>query len=379
MSGPLAGLRVVELAGQGALPLATMMLTDMGADVIRVDRAIGAVWHRPDPADDVLGRGRRSVALNLKDPRGVELVLRLIERSEVLVESYRPGVVERLGLGPQICLDRQPRLVYGRMSGFGQDGPLAREAGHDISYLALTGALDAIGPADGPPVPPLNLVADGGGGGMLLAFGVVCALRAVERSGRGQVVDAAMIDGVAALMAPFYPSASTGRMGPRGTNLLDSGAPFYGVYETADGRYVSVGAIEPPFYRALLDGLGLCEIEPSTQMNRDEWAVVRKAIAARFATRTRSEWVEVFAGTDACVAAVLNPAEALTHPHHVARRSFTTIAGRPHPMPAPRFADTPPGEPRPAPSIGEHTEAILAELGLTPDEVADAKLAGVAA
>jgi alpha-methylacyl-CoA racemase len=379
MTGPLAGLRVVELAGQGAAPMGAMMLADMGADVVRIDRAVGSAWHTPDPADDILGRGRRSVALNLKDQRGVQLALRLIERSDVLIESYRPGVAERLGLGPQICLHRQPRLVYARMTGWGQEGPLTQAAGHDINYLALTGALHAIGTAGGPPVPPLNLVADGGGGGMLLAFGVVCAVHAVARTGRGQVVDAAMIDGVAALMAPFYAAASTGRWGPRGTNLIDSGAPFYTVYETADDEYMSVGAIEPDFYRTLLERLELNEFDPIDQMNRDEWPALQKAMAGAFATRTRPEWVDVFAGTDACVAPVLSPIEAITHPHHVARRSFAEVGGRPHPAPAPRFDGSPPADPRPAPSIGEHTDAVLVELGLSPGEVAAAKLAGVAA
>jgi alpha-methylacyl-CoA racemase len=379
MTGPLAGLRVVELAGQGAAPMGAMMLADMGADVVRIDRAVGSAWHTPDPIDDILGRGRRSVALNLKDQRGVQLALRLIERSDVLIESYRPGVAERLGLGPQVCLHRQPRLVYGRMTGWGQKGPLAQAAGHDINYLALTGALHAIGSAGGPPVPPLNLVADGGGGGMLLAFGVVCAVQAVARTGRGQVVDAAMIDGVAALMAPFYAPASMGRWGPRGTNLIDSGAPFYTVYETADGEYMSVGAIEPDFYRTLLERLEVDEFDPTDQMNRDEWPALQKAMAGAFATRTRPEWVDVFAGTDACVAPVLSPSEAITHPHNVARRSFAEVGGRPHPAPAPRFDGGPPADPRPAPSIGEHTDTVLAELGLSPGEVAAAKLAGIAA
>ncbi|WP_433755635.1 CaiB/BaiF CoA transferase family protein [Nocardia sp. CA-135398] len=375
MAGPLSGLRVVELAGQGPTPLACMLLADLGADVVRVDRAVGSAWHTSDPVDDVFGRGRRSIALDLKDQRGVDLALRLIERSDVLIEGFRPGVTERLGLGPQVCLERQPRLIYGRMTGWGQDGPLATTAGHDINYLALSGALHAIGQAGGPPVPPLNLVGDGGGGGMLLAFGIVSALHAVNRTGRGQVVDVAMIDGVAALLAPFYTAAATGGWGPRGTNLVDGGAPFYTVYETADDQYVAVGALEPVFYRELLKRLGLNEFDPDRQMNRDEWPTLRIAMAAVFATRTREEWVVEFADADACVTPVLSLAEAPGHPHHVARRAFVNLSDRPHPTSAPRFGHTRPEDPRPAPAIGEHTDAVLAELGLTTDEVAAAKLA----
>ncbi|MEV3964194.1 CaiB/BaiF CoA-transferase family protein [Nocardia sp. NPDC050193] len=379
MSGPLAGLRVVEFAGQGPTPLAGMFLADLGADVIRVDRAAATTWRTSAPADDVFGRGRRSVALNLKDPRATELALCLIEQSDVLIEGFRPGVMERLGLGPQVCLDRQPRLVYGRMTGWGQVGPLATTAGHDINYLALSGALHAIGGKDGPPVPPLNLVADGGGGGVLLAFGIVSALHAAEKTGRGQIVDAAMVDGVAALMGPFYTAAATGKWGPRGTNLVDGGAPFYAVYETADGQYIAVGALEPEFYRELLKRLGLTGFAPSEQMDRAQWPALRAAMAAVFATRTRDDWASEFDGVDACVTPVLSPAEAPAHPHHAARGAFVDIGGRPNPRPAPRFDTTQPADPGPAPAVGEHTVAVLTELGLTPAEIADAEQSGITA
>lgn len=378
MNGPLAGLRVTELAGQGPTPLAGMLLADLGADVVRVDRAAGSTWYTPDPAEDVLGRGRRSIALDLKDMRAVELVLRLVERSDVLIEGYRPGVAERLGLGPDVCLARRPRLVYGRMTGWGQDGPLATTAGHDINYVALSGALHAIGTAGGPPVPPLNLVGDGGGGGMLLAFGVMCAVHAAARTGQGQVVDAAMIDGVAALMAPFYAAAANGNWAGRGDNLLDSGAPCYSVYETADGEYVAVGALEPAFYRTLLDRLGLDELDPADQMDRSQWPSVKKIMAEVFATRTRSEWAGVFAGAEACFAPVLSPVEAMSHPHALARRMFIDVGGTPHPAPAPRFGTTPAAHPRPAPAVGEHTGAVLTELGLSPPEIAALRHAGIA-
>ncbi|NKY43640.1 CaiB/BaiF CoA transferase family protein [Nocardia cerradoensis] len=377
MNGPLAGIRVLELAGQGPTPLAGMMLADLGANIIRIDRPAGLAWSVPDPADDILGRGRRSIGLNLKDQRGVELFLRMVENADVLIEGYRPGVAERLGIGPTVCLERQPRLVYGRMTGWGQQGPLAAAAGHDINYLALSGALHAIGSAGGPPVPPLNLVADGSGG-MMLAFGIACALNAVRASGVGQVIDAAMVDSVAVLMAPFYAHAVSGRWGERGTNLIDSGAPFYAVYPTADGEYVAVGALEPAFYRGLLKGLELEDIDPDQQMDRAGWPALRAAIAARFASRTRAEWTEIFADIDTCVSPVLSPAEAVTHPHYVARNGFLEVAGRPHPAPAPRFGHHPRSDPRPAPAIGADTDAILAELGLSPDEVAATRQDGIA-
>ncbi len=365
---PLDGLRVVELAGIGPVPYAGMLLADLGADVVRVDRVGG---ERPLVPHRILDRGRRSVALDLKQPRAVEVVLRLVEGSDVLVEGYRPGVAERLGLGPDECLRRNPALVYGRMTGWGQDGPLASTAGHDINYLALSGALDAIGPAGGPPVPPLNLLGDFAGGGLLLVVGVLAALR----SGTGQVVDATILDGLAGLTSMTLALAAAGQWRPeRGHNLLDGGAPFYTVYPCADGRYVAVGAIEEPFYRALLAGLGLDPAGLPDRTDPANWPDLQAAIAARFAARGRDDWVAVFAGTDACVTPVLTLAEAPDDPHQRARGTY--LDGEP--APAPRFSRTP-GKARPAPVPGEHTREILAGCGLSRAEIDDLLRAGIAA
>jgi alpha-methylacyl-CoA racemase len=361
--GPLDGVRIVELAAIGPVPFAGMLLADLGADVVRVDRVRS---DRPIEPHRVLDRGRRSVALDLKDPRAVEVVLRMAERSDVLIEGFRPGVAERLGVGPAPCRARNPRLVYGRMTGWGQDGPLAGEPGHDINYLALSGALDAIGPAGGPPVPPLNLLGDFAGGGLLLVTGVLAALHERERTGAGQVVDAAIVDGVAGMLAMLLGMTAAGQWRPeRGTNILDGGAPFYGVYACADGRYVAVGAIEEPFYRALLRGL---DLHPSSVPDRSDpsnWPALRRLFAERFAARARDEWAAAFAGTDACVTPVLTLAEAAAHPHQVARGTYRGGG----PAPAPRFSAGPLGVPEPAPEPGEHTRAILAEHGLTDAEI----------
>ena len=360
--GPLDGLRVVELAGIGPVPYGGMVLADLGADVVRVDRPGG---DRMAAAHRILDRGRRSVVLDLKRPKAVAAVLRMVERSDVLMEGYRPGVAERLGLGPDECLARNPALVYGRMTGWGQDGPLAGTAGHDINYVALSGALHAIGPTGGPPVPPVNLLGDFAGGGLVLVAGILAALYERQRSGVGQVVDAAIVDGVAGLLSMLLALTAAGQWQPeRGSNLLDGGAPFYAVYPCADGRYLAVGALEEPFYRALLAGLGL---DPARVPDRDDpaaWPALREVIAARFASRARDEWVAVFAGTDACVTPVLTVAEAAADPHLVARGTYP--GGEP--APAPRFSRTP-GAPGRAPVPGEHTREVLAEFGLSVDDI----------
>ncbi|GAA5078321.1 alpha-methylacyl-CoA racemase [Thermocatellispora tengchongensis] len=381
MAGPLRGRRVVEVAGQGPVPFAGMMLADMGAEVIRVERMPGGRAGWPDRhRTDTLSRGRRSVQVDLKNPLGADVVLRLVAGADALIEGFRPGVAERLGIGPAECLARNPALVYGRMTGWGQHGPEARRAGHDLNYLALTGALYSIGQAGGPPVPPLNLVADFGGGGMLLAFGVVCALLEAGRSGQGQVIDAAMVDGVAALMAPFYAMAAAGRWSERrGTNILDSGAHFYGVYETADGRHVAVAAIEPKFYQALIATLGLDAGDLPPQMDAARWPEMKRRLAAVFRTRTLKEWCAAFEEVDACFAPVLTPVEAVEHPHAVARQAFTRVDGIPQPAPAPRFARTPAGMPEPPPRPGEHTGEVLAAAGFTDSDIDALRAQGVVA
>jgi crotonobetainyl-CoA:carnitine CoA-transferase CaiB-like acyl-CoA transferase len=340
--GPLTGVRVVELAGQAPGPFGCMVLADLGADVVRVDR--------PGPCPEgPLQRGRRVTVLDLKSPDGVAGLLRLVDRADVLVEGYRPGVAERLGFGPPVCLDRNPRLVYARMTGWGQDGPLAERAGHDIDYLAVSGALEPLGRVDDRPHAPINLLGDFGGGGMLLAVGVLAALLERERSGAGQIVDAAMVDGSALLTALLHGMLAAGTWGePRGENLLDGGAPFYDTYRTADGGFVAVGALEPRFYAALLTGLGLAALDLPDQYDRSGWPELRRMFADRFARRTRAEWTAVFADTDACVAPVLAPAEAHRHPHNAMRGTFVEVGGIRQPAPAPRFSRTPAAVPRPA-------------------------------
>ncbi len=373
--GPLQGVKVLEFAGIGPGPFAGMMLADMGAEVLKLDRAQSAsASRREQAAFDLLNRGRRSVAIDLKHAEGAALALRLVERSDALIEGFRPGVMERLGLGPEVCLDRNPRLVYGRMTGWGQDGPLAQVAGHDINYIALAGALDAIGRRGEAPVPPLNLVGDFGGGGMLLAFGIVCALLERDRSGRGQVVDAAMVDGAAALMTLMHGMRQAGFWtDERGANLLDTGAHFYDVYETADGKYVSVGSIEPQFYAELVKRLGIQAGELANQMDRSRWPEMKERVAKLFKTRTRDEWCEIREGSDICFAPVLSMAEAPEHPHNRARGTFVRVGDSVQPAPAPRFDRTPPEIQGPPPWAGQHTEEALADWGLDPGEIAELK------
>lgn len=380
MAGPLAGLRVIEIASIGPGPLACMLLADLGADVVRVDRLEASGLGVPmAPRFDVNARSRRSVALDLKAPAGLEAVLRLTDRADVLVEGFRPGVAERLGFGPEACQARNPGLVYGRMTGFGQQGPLAPMAGHDLNYIALTGLLDAIGPAGGKPVPPLNLVGDYGGGALFLAFGVLAALFERQRSGRGQVVDAAMVDGAAVLGSIFHGLRAGGLWGgPRGGNLLDGGAPFYDTYACADGRYLSVAALEPKFFAELVRRLGLDPAWAARQYDRRRWPELRAALAEVLATQPRDHWAAAFAGGDACVAPVLDLAEAATHPHAVARAAYVEVAGVTQPAPAPRFSRSQPGGPRPAPEIGADTDAVLAEAGFAPAEIASLRASGAA-
>ena len=364
--GPLRGVRVVELAGIGPAPYTGMVLADLGAEVIRVDRVDG---DRPLEPHRILDRGRRSVALDLKDPRAVEAVLRLADRADVLIEGYRPGVAERLGIGPQVCLARNPRLVYGRMTGWGQEGPLAQAPGHDINYLALSGALDAIGRAGGPPVPPLNLLGDFAGGGLLLVTGVLAALYERSMSGLGQVVDAAIVDGVAGLLAMLLGMTAAGQWRPeRGTNLLDSGAPFYDVYACADGRYVAVGAIEERFYAALLAGLELVPADLPERADPANWPAIRRRFAERFAGRTRADWSETFAGTEACVTPVLTVAEAARRPD---QRAYVGRDGLLQPAPAPHFSRSTTRLPDPAPVPGRDTREVLAECGFSGTEIED--------
>jgi alpha-methylacyl-CoA racemase len=378
VSGPLAGVRVIELAGIGPAPYGCMLLADLGADVLRVDRAGAAPGGPTDPYWDLLARSRPSVGVDLKDPEGRDLVLGLVDRADVLVEGFRPGVAERLGLGPEACRGRNAGLVYARMTGWGQDGPMARAAGHDIDYIALAGALWPIGRPGEPPVPPLNLVGDFGGGGMLLAFGVVSALFERTRSGQGQVVDVAMVDGAASLTTMLYSLLRAGRWTEvRGVNFLDSGAHFYDVYETADGRYFAVGAIEPQFYAELLGLLGL-DAEPLPhQMDRSAWPAMRARLASVFATRSRDQWTAVFEGHDACGAPVLSPSEAPAHPHNQARGTFVEVDGLVQPAPVPRFDRTPGSVSRPPSPPGADTDQGLADWGVDPAEVARLRAAGV--
>ena len=378
MSGPLEGVRIIELAGLGPAPFAGMMLSDAGADIIRIDRADRATFPpREEPHVDLMNRGRRSVAVDLKHPDGVALVLDLVEGADGLMEGFRPGVAERLGLGPDVCLARNPKLAYGRMTGYGQDGPMAQAAGHDIDYIALSGALEAIGRAGERPVPPLNLVGDFGGGGMLLAYGMLAAILGARTTGKGQVVDAAMVDGAASLMTMTYTLRSAGVwQDGRGTNLLNTGAHFYEVYETSDAKYMGVGAIEPQFYAELIRLLGFEDVDLSTQMDRTTWAAMKVRFTATFASKTRDEWEAIFAGSDACVAPVLSATEAPDHPHNKARGTFTEVAGVVQPAPAPRFLSTPGSIRRPPPNPGQHGDEALADWGLAADQVAGLRESG---
>ena len=378
--GPLKGLRVIELAGIGPGPFCAMLLADMGADVVRVDRTEASDLGVPmDKRYDINGRNRRSVALDLKSPAGRDAVKRLVAGADVLIEGFRPGVAERLGLGPADCHAINPRLVYGRMTGFGQTGPMAQAAGHDLNYIALTGALHAIGPAGGKPVPPLNLVGDYGGGALYLAMGLLAALHERTQSGRGQVVDAAMVDGAASLASIFYGMTASGRWNEqRGNNLLDGGAPFYDTYETADGKYVSIGALEPKFFAEMAERIGLDARFIKGQYDRKLWPEMRAEMTRILRGKTRDAWCTVLEGSDACFAPVLSIAEAPTHPHAQARQAFVDVDGVVQPGPAPRFDRSTPGPVRPAPATGTHTDEVLAEAGFSADEIAALHAAGAA-
>jgi alpha-methylacyl-CoA racemase len=376
--GPLSDLKIIEIAGIGPGPFAAMMLSDMGADVVRVDRA-QSVERGFDPGwMEVLNRGRRSVGIDLKHPDGVETLLRMVERADALIEGFRPGVAERLGIGPDACRDRNPKLVYGRMTGWGQEGPYADAAGHDINYIALAGALAHFGRAGGKPTPPMNIVGDFGGGGMLLAFGVVCAVLEARSSGEGQVVDAAMVDGSAALMAMTWGLRAMGVFDEErlGGNVLDTGAPFYDTYETADGKFVSVGALEPQFYAELVQRLGLAEEDLPAQMDRSGWPKLRERFTEVFKSKTRDEWREVLERTDACFAPVLTMSEATEHPHIRARGTVVELDGVQQPAPAPRFSRTPGAIAQRAAQPGQHTDEALADWGFGPDELAKLRDAG---
>ena len=363
-TGPLQGMRVVELAGAGPSAFAGMMLADLGADVIRVERP-GGIHTAVAGRHDLVGRGRRSVVVDLKHPEGVGVVLDLVGSADILIEGYRPGVAEKLGLGPDACLKRNPRLVYGRITGWGRGGPLSESAGHDINFMSITGTLDAIGAHDGPPVVPLNLVGELGGGAMYLVTGVLAALVEAGRSGRGQVIDAAIVDGVNHLMTSIWSLRHAGLWNhERGTNVLDGSAPYYGVYKTSDDRYMSVGAFEPPFYAALLDGLELTGWAPDRN-DRAQWPALRECLAERFASKTQQEWRDVFDGTDACVAPVLTMYEAATHPHNIARGTFIAHRGAIQPSPSPRFSGTPAGTTRDPEDAGSSTREALEAWGIT--------------
>jgi alpha-methylacyl-CoA racemase len=360
--GPLSSLRVIEIAAMGPVPFCGMVLGDLGADVIRVDRPGEAA----DGPCDLRGRNKRSVTLDLKSPAGRDALLRLVATADILLEGFRPGVAERLRIGPDDCLAVQPRLAYGRATGWGQDGPLAQTAGHDINYIALTGALDMIGPAGGAPVPPLNLVGDYGGGAMFLALGVVAAALDARSTGRGQVVDAAMIDGVNALLTVFHGFHAAGRLsGRRGDNLLDGGAPWYATYETRDGRHMAVGAIEDRFYATMVGRLGLSPDDLPDRSDRAAWPQLRARFADTFRRRTRDEWIEIFGGSDACVSPVLSLEEARRHPQALARGTVEVVDGMLHPRPAPRFSLTPAAIARPPARPGQHTDEILSEIEVT--------------
>ena len=377
--GPLQGLKIIELAGIGPCPMCAMLLAELGADVVRIDRLTDSgLGIDMAPEYHLLNRSRPSIAIDLKQPTGTETVLRLVERADALIEGFRPGVTERLGLGPEDCAARNPRLVYGRVTGWGQEGPLARAAGHDLNYIALTGALDAIGRRGGPPTPPLNLVGDYGGGALYLALGVVAALYEARESGQGQTVDAAMIDGAASLMTSAYALRAAGISdGPRGENILDSGAHFYEVYETSDGRYISIAPVEPKFYAELLDRIGLEPDDAPHSANRADWPASKARLAALFRTRTRDEWCEILEGADACFAPVLGMDEAHRHPHNAARGTFVERDGIVQPNAAPRFGRTPGAIRCSPPAPGSGTGEVLADWGFTSAEIDDLAARGV--
>jgi alpha-methylacyl-CoA racemase len=368
MAGPLAGYRIIEIAGIGPGPFAAMLLADLGAEVVRIERAQAVRGPAPEqPAGDISLRGRRNVAIDLKHPDGVGALLDLVAAADAIIEGFRPGVMERLGVGPDECLARNPKLVFGRMTGWGQDGPYAPWAGHDINYISLAGALAHYGRAGGPPTPPLNMVGDFGGGGMFLALGVVAALLEAQKSGQGQVVDTAMVDGTAVLMTMFWSMMQSGMFNEheRGVNLLDTGAHFYDAYECADGKYISVGSIEPQFYAELMRLTGLDgDEEFARQMDATRWPALKERIAKVFSTRTQAEWCALMEHTDVCFAPVLTMSEAFDHPHNVARQTFLEIDGVRQPAPAPRFSRTGGEVSRPPAHPGQHTREVLADWGV---------------
>jgi len=369
MAGPLRGLKVIEMVGLGPAPFCGMLLADMGAEVIRIDRPRQGA--DAESRWDVLARSRKSLAIDLKKPGATETVLQLIEQADVLIEGFRPGVMERLGLGPDACLARQPRLVYGRMTGWGQHGPLAQAAGHDINYIAISGALHAIGRPGQPPAVPLNYIGDFGGGAMLLAFGVLAALFESRASGQGQVVDAAMTDGAALLSAMMYGFKAAGLWtNQRGENLLDGGAHFYDVYACADGKHVAIGALEPQFYAELLQRCGIDDPAFSAQMDKSQWPALKQKLVEVFKTRSRAEWCELLEGTDACFAPVLDWDEAPQHAHNQARETFVNVAGMLQPAPAPRFSRTPAAAPTPSSNSGQDSEDILSSWGVAAEQIA---------
>ena len=381
--GALSGLKIVEVAGIGPGPFTAMMLADMGADVIRVDRSAQVRGGDPAlPPGDSLNRGRRSIGLDLKTPDGVETLLRLCEQADGLIEGFRPGVAERLGFGPDVVLARNPKLVFGRMTGWGQEGPYALTAGHDINYIALAGVLDTFRRDGGQPTPPINMVGDFGGGGMLLAYGMVCAILSAKLGGEGQVVDAAMVDGSATLMSMIWAFKGMGiwDSDAPGTNLLDTGTHFYDTYECADGRWVSIGSIEPQFYAELLKYTGLEGEDLPSQMDKSQWGALKERLGAIFKTKTRDEWSEIMEGTDVCFAPVLSMDEATRHPHNVERGTFLTLNGIVQPAPAPRFSVTPGEVQRPPAHAGQHTDEILEDwLGLDSDSIAELRSTGAVA
>ena len=376
--GALAGVKVLEIAGMGPTPFCGMLLGDMGADVLRIDRPAPAERGiGVDDDSDLRGRNKRSAIIDLKRPEGREAMLKLAARADILIEGFRPGVMERLGLGPAQCHAANPHLIYGRATGWGQDGPLAQTAGHDINYIALSGALSMIGPRRGPPTPPLNLVGDYGGGALYLAFGVVCALLSARATGQGQIVDAAMVDGAASLLTVFHGLRQAGRLTEeRGANGLDGGAPFYAAYETRDGGWMAVGALEERFYGALLAGLGLAREATPDRADRAQWPALRDLFARRFRERTREEWTTIFAGTDACVTPVLTLSEAGRHPHAAARDALRVVDGTEHPAPAPRLSRTPGTIGRPPARAGQNTSEALRDWGLTEAEIRAGLAAG---
>lgn len=382
MGGPLTGFKVVEMAGIGPAPMCAMMLSDMGAEVIRVDRVQDAgLGIAMQPEYSFLTRGRPSIAMDLKNPDAIAALLELVEGADVLLEGFRPGVMERLGLGPEICLERNPRLVYGRVTGWGQQGPLSASAGHDLNYIALSGALHAIGRSnDEAPAIPLNLVGDFGGGTMFILTGILAALLECKNSGQGQVVDAGMVDGALSLMTSIYGMKAAGiQTDRRAENILDSGAHFYNVYETSDGQYVSIGSIEKKFYQELLDKLGLDESELPRQMDRTQWPAMREKFAAIFKTKTRDQWCEIMENTDICFAPVLALAEAADYHHNRERGAFVEVAGQLHPAPAPRFSRTPSAIQGPSPRPGADTERALRDWGVATDRIAALRQAGAIA